>query len=386
MARPSMRSGYEGVVVEQVCHTPAPLRPSPSLSRRLGLTRCADWRFFVAGSVSAALSHGYTTPIDVVKTRMQTNPELYNGTLDALQKIIENDGPAFLLQGLVPTCVGYGLEGALKFGSYEMFKPIFAHVTPSSFINYILAAAIAGAVAAVVLCPAEEVRIRMVADPDFAAGTLSALGRICKESGPFASLKGFPAMAAKQVPYTIGKQVSFDFCCAIAAICLRSLLGDSSGLVGRLAPVVAALPAAVLAAVLSHPGDTLLTAFYKGKARARRPLSPPAPPPHPPPPSPPPALGRAPPSSSHSRRSSRSGASPGSSLGCRPDSCMSSASSGCSSSCTTRSSSPSASPPPGIEHVRDLRLSATHREGGRRRRHLLPKAVRTHPTTRSVQG
>ena len=53
----------------------------------------ADWRFFVAGSISAALSHGYTTPIDVIKTRMQTKPELYNGSaILALRMIVESDG------------------------------------------------------------------------------------------------------------------------------------------------------------------------------------------------------------------------------------------------------------------------------------------------------
>ena len=72
-------------------------------------------------------------------------------------------------------------------------------MTSSSFFNYILASCIAGAIAAVVLCPAEEVRIRMVADPNFADGTLAALRRISRENGPFASLYGFPAMAAKQV-------------------------------------------------------------------------------------------------------------------------------------------------------------------------------------------
>ena len=82
---------------------------------------CTDWRFFVAGSISAGLSHGYTTPLDVIKTRMQTNPELYNGSASlAVRKIIEDDGPMFLFQGLMPTLVGYGLEGALKFGTYEM--------------------------------------------------------------------------------------------------------------------------------------------------------------------------------------------------------------------------------------------------------------------------
>ena len=202
----------------------------------------ADWRFFVAGSISAALSHGYTTPIDVIKTRMQTNPELYNGSaILALRTIVESDGTPppppleitrahtrthshpqppslahalahapssssagalFLLQGLVPTLIGYGTEGALKFGSYEMLKPLFAQLTRSAFFNCILASCVAGAIAAVVLCPAEEVRIRMVADPDYAPNAAAALGRISREKGPFGSLGGFPAMAAKQVGTT----------------------------------------------------------------------------------------------------------------------------------------------------------------------------------------
>lgn len=265
---------------------------------RGGSTSCTgsgDWRFFVAGSISAAFSHGYTTPIDVIKTRMQTNPDLYDGsTILALRNIVAESGTPppppplpshtrthsanrqfahapssssagalFLLQGLVPTLIGYGAEGALKFGSYEKLKPLFAQLTRSGFVNYILASCVAGAIAAVVLCPAEEVRIRMVADPDYARGTAAALVRISREKGPFGSLGGFPAMAVKQVPYTMGKQVSFDFLCGLA-VQLLSRSGASPALASRLAPMVAALPAAVLAAVLSQPGDVLLTEFYKG--------------------------------------------------------------------------------------------------------------------------
>lgn len=50
-----------------------------------------------------------------------------------------------------PTIVGYGLEGALKFGFYESFKVILQHATPYVFVNLLLASIIAGAVASVVL-------------------------------------------------------------------------------------------------------------------------------------------------------------------------------------------------------------------------------------------
>ena len=118
----------------------------------------ADWRHFAAGAVSASLSHGYTTPIDVIKTRMQTNPELYGGSVStAAKRIVKEEGVGFLAQGLAPTCAGYGVEGALKFGCYELLKPIFAEITPYKVFNYLCASVVAGAVASVVLCPAEEV-------------------------------------------------------------------------------------------------------------------------------------------------------------------------------------------------------------------------------------
>ena len=224
-----------------------------------------DWRFFAAGGVSAAVSHGYTTPLDVVKTRMQTNPELYNGdVLYALREIIDEEGLDFLLQGLVPTCLGYGLEGALKFGCYELCKPLFGELTPSPFANAILASCVAGGVAALVLCPPEDVRIRMVSDPDYASNALEGFKKRIKEDGPLASFAAAPAMTAKQVPYTMGKQVSFDYFCQMShaflvTVCSAEALEEVDGLT----PVLAALPAAVLACILSQPGDAVLTQFFK---------------------------------------------------------------------------------------------------------------------------
>eukprot|EP00746_Dinoflagellata_sp_MGD_P092003 gnl/MRDRNA2_/MRDRNA2_36430_c0_seq1.p1 gnl/MRDRNA2_/MRDRNA2_36430_c0~~gnl/MRDRNA2_/MRDRNA2_36430_c0_seq1.p1 ORF type:complete len:449 (+),score=83.14 gnl/MRDRNA2_/MRDRNA2_36430_c0_seq1:75-1421(+) len=233
----------------------------------IGYTSNLDWRYFVSGAVAAAISHGYTTPIDVVKTRMQTNPELYNGSVQvALTRISKDEGPLFLLQGLTPTAVGYGLEGALKFGVYEVLKPVFAILTPGlGNLNFLLASVVAGAIAATVLCPAEDVRIRLVAEPNFAAGPLAALGKIIRTEGPAASFRGLNAMLAKQVPYTMTKQVSFDL--------VSSLLRDTVPDMYKLYPAVPALTASSITALLScfasHPGDMLLTATFKQSGEAK---------------------------------------------------------------------------------------------------------------------
>ena len=50
-----------------------------------------------------------------------------------------------------PTIVGYGLEGALKFGFYETFKVVFKTLTAVQFVNYLIASVIAGAIASIVL-------------------------------------------------------------------------------------------------------------------------------------------------------------------------------------------------------------------------------------------
>jgi solute carrier family 25 phosphate transporter 3 len=83
---------------------------------------------------------------------MQSFPEKYNkGALAAAKDIIATEGAGFLLAGLGPTVVGYGLEGALKFGFYETFKGVFKNVTPYKLVNFLLASVIAGAIASVVL-------------------------------------------------------------------------------------------------------------------------------------------------------------------------------------------------------------------------------------------
>jgi solute carrier family 25 phosphate transporter 3 len=262
--------------------------------------RGLHWQPFLAGGLSCALSHGVATPFDVVKTRMQTNPEMYDGSVAAaFRRIARHEGPSFLWQGLGPTVVGYGLEGAVKIGVYELLKPVLRASGLNAFWSFIAAGFASGVVASLVLCPAEDIRIRMVADPEYVPkgkGTLSAFLRLCKEEGLLGAYSGFWAMNAKQVPYTISKQCSFDYLTAAsyAALGCTAATGAKAAKAAKFSakaakaakaakvsssaaavflppkallvagvPLAAATVAAVLSCVASQPGDVLLTATYK---------------------------------------------------------------------------------------------------------------------------
>lgn len=109
------------------------------------------------------------------------------------RQVIAKEGAGALLTGLGPTAAGYFLQGAFKFGGYELFKKqIIDAVGYETAQNnraavYLGASAIAEFFADIALCPLEATRIRLVSEPTFANGLLGGFARIAKEEG----VKGF---------------------------------------------------------------------------------------------------------------------------------------------------------------------------------------------------
>lgn len=140
---------------------------------------------------------------------MQSNPSKYKSLPQSTAMIIKEEGVQALATGLGPTLVGYGIEGALKFGVYEVMKPLVvlsftralgANSNPGP-APFLIASITAGAIASLVLVPMESARIRMVTDSDFGEMNLvSGLRRLVEESGLRVTLTaGLGAMLAKQV-------------------------------------------------------------------------------------------------------------------------------------------------------------------------------------------
>jgi len=224
-----------------------------------------DIRYFIAGAGCASFSHGLATPFDVIKTKIQVDPDINkSGLLNAASAIVEEGGVSVLLSGLGPTVLGYGLEGAMKFGAYETLKPQFAALfnTADQSIPYLAASVSAGAIASLFLCPLERLRIKMVTDKQPNTSLFSGLNDLLEQDGILFPFNGFTAMLLKQVPYTATKQVSFEMIAtSLYGVMSAFTLAPSTEL-KLLVSLTSAFLASMLACVASHPGDVIVTRAY----------------------------------------------------------------------------------------------------------------------------
>ena len=243
----------------------APSEASATLLSALSTVETQE-RYFLAGGLCASISHALACPIDVIKTRQQTMPQFQDVSLsEGLLRVASDEGPAALFTGVAPTVVGYGAEGALKFGTYEALKPMAVGVLAglglgaeqAASLGPISSAIVAGGLASLVLAPAEATRIRMVSDASYAElGLLGAASKLYEAEGSAGLLRGVPATCSKQLPYTATKQVTFD---ALLDAAARTPL-----LPRGVSTVAAAATAAVLSTLASQPGDAILSQVNAG--------------------------------------------------------------------------------------------------------------------------
>jgi hypothetical protein len=104
----------------------------------------------------------------------------------------------------------------------------------------------------------------MVGDASWAKESLiSALARLALGGGILSTFAGLPAMLLKQIPYTMGKQVSFDilaeFFYGLVALQQRFTAAELKWTIS----ILSAFWASIIACLMSQPGDVLLTETYR---------------------------------------------------------------------------------------------------------------------------
>jgi len=228
----------------------------------------------LAGGICCGFTHGAVCPVDVVKTRIQLEPTKYNqGMVGGFRQVIAEEGAMALSTGLGATAIGYFIQGWFKFGGVEVFKIKAASAMgeKKAWENrtaiYLGAAAGAEFIADIFLCPLEACRIRSVSDPSYASSLPGVAARLVKEEGVVRGFySGFGPILFKQIPYTMAK---FAVQGRVSESMYKSMDKDPKQCGGVLNLGVAlssGVIAGVVAAVISHPADTLLSKVNKAGA------------------------------------------------------------------------------------------------------------------------
>lgn len=133
-------------------------------------------RRFQASFLASGLAEVLTTPIDVVKVRLQVQRSTgaatapgttYTGMIDAFVKISKHEGPVGLFKGIIPSLLRQTSYTSLSMVLYEPIRNTFTSFSsdpnnPGFFLR-LLAGGTAGGIGIAVMNPTEVVKTKMQA-------------------------------------------------------------------------------------------------------------------------------------------------------------------------------------------------------------------------------
>jgi hypothetical protein len=163
--------------------------------------------------VCTAIAHVALTPLELVKTKLQTNGG--EGTaLSVAQEIYEEDGAVALFAGWEPIIVGYFFNGFFAFGLTEFLKRTVALQLDSenAWAATVVGSLGAAIVAVTVVTPFEAAKVR-IQSSELDAATLEVWSSLIEERGGwYEGLFGrsLGALIAKDVVFAAFKFGVFD--------------------------------------------------------------------------------------------------------------------------------------------------------------------------------
>jgi solute carrier family 25 phosphate transporter 3 len=228
----------------------------------------------IGGILACGLTHTVITPLDIVKCRKQTNPEMYKSLGDGLKKINVSEGFKGLTIGWQPTILGYSAQGFGKFGFYEIFKDVYKKIVGAQnaekyrTTGFLISSACAEVIADFLLCPMESLKVRMQTSDkgtfptEFGAG-LAEL----KKEGMFGFYKGITPLLMRQVPYTMVKFAAFE---RTVEFFYKNIFTKGKKNYSKATQLTVTFLsgywAGIFCAIVSHPADTMVSKLNKVKS------------------------------------------------------------------------------------------------------------------------
>jgi len=218
------------------------------------------------GILSCGITHTALVPLDLVKCRIQVNPDKYKSIVNGFKVTIKEEGTGGLTKGWAPTAIGYSLQGLGKFGFYEVFKILYADMLGEENTYlwrtslYLAASASAEFIADVFLCPMEAVKVRIQTQPDFVSTLRAGAPLIMKQEGLNGFYKGLVPLWMRQIPYTMMKFACFE---RTVELLYKHVVPKPRAECTKgeqlIVTFAAGYIAGVFCAIVSHPADTVVS-------------------------------------------------------------------------------------------------------------------------------
>lgn len=168
---------------------------------QFGVSKMNQSLSILTGATAGATEAFVVVPFELVKIRLQDKAQAskYNGMADAVVKIIREEGPLTLYQGLESTMWRHILWNAGYFGCIFQVRALLpeAKDKTTKIYNDLMSGAIGGTVGTILNTPMDVVKSRIQNSPKVAGGVRKynwawpALGKVYAEEGFGALYKGF---------------------------------------------------------------------------------------------------------------------------------------------------------------------------------------------------
>lgn len=226
----------------------------------------------LGGILSCGTTHTAVTPLDLIKCRLQVDPEKYKSLINGFKITVKEDGIRGLARGWAPTFFGYSAQGLFKFGLYEVFKVFYhdllgdekAYLWRTSL--YLAASASAEFFADIALSPMEAVKVRIQTQQNFPHTLRKAAPLIFQQEGLNGFYKGLVPLWLRQIPYTMMKFACFE---RTVELLYRYVVpkprADCTKAEQLIVTFAAGYIAGVFCAIVSHPADTVVSKLNKEK-------------------------------------------------------------------------------------------------------------------------
>jgi len=233
----------------------------------------------LGGVLACGLTHAAITPLDVTKCNMQVSPGKYKGLVSGLKTIVAEEGATAVWKGWFPTLAGYSLQGAFKYGLYEIFKDFYSNALGEEnakkykALVWCAGSASAEVFADIALCPLEMIKVKVQTSPagTFPTSFFPALNQMVAQKSstrfPFGSIV---PLWSRQIPYTVAKFFFFEKIVSIFYTNVFTRPKDTYSKGTQLGITFASgYLAGVICAIVSHPADSLVSQLGKADNKGK---------------------------------------------------------------------------------------------------------------------